>query len=107
MIDRRSLLAALAVVAGVAAAGSKAALALSAREEFYVAEHRWASKAVMGSLASLNFLGWAAGTPQESPDRWRLARRMVELQEISDKSKIEQALCERFADLWSAATRPI
>jgi hypothetical protein len=107
MIDRRSLLAGLAAVAGVAAAGTRAALALSAREEFYVAEHRWASKAVMGSLVSLNFLGWAAGTPEESPDRWRLARRMVELQEISDKSKLEQALCERFADLWRAATRPI
>jgi hypothetical protein len=107
MIDRRSLLAALAAVSAVAAAGSKVALALSTREEFYVAEHRWACQAAMGSLLSRNFLGWAAGTPQESPDRWRLARRMVELQEISDKSKIEQPLCEKFADLWRAVTRPI
>lgn len=105
MIDRRRLLAGLAVVAATVAAGSKAAGALSLREEFYLAEHRWASEAMMRFEASHDFLAWVAGTQAESPARWRLARRVIELEAMPDKSPIEQTLSEQFVDLWGAVTR--
>jgi hypothetical protein len=110
-ITRRSLLAGLAAVAGTAGANAYAAepgaAALSEREAFFVGEHRWAVGALLRALDTEDFAAWIGGGHEhECPSRWRLARCLVMLRELKDRSPLERTIKAEISKLWVGLTRP-
>ncbi|RAI45362.1 hypothetical protein [Rhodoplanes roseus] len=93
-IARRNLLASKTVVACAAAATR------TVREAFYAAEHAWAIDGLMQAVARQDFSGWSWGDETASPDRWRLARRRLELHNLPDPTAFEQTLTEELDRLW-------
>ncbi len=114
MITRRSLLAGLASVAGAMAASTApcptfgaaaATTVLTPTLQFYAAEFEWASRELLRAVAVNDFSAWAAGDMASSPNRWRLASRMVELREMNDPSPPLATLRSEFLLLWEQLSR--
>lgn len=118
-LTRRHLLASLTIAAAVAngpldpalaatavpAPSPAATTALTARETFYLAEHKWAVDGLLRAITTRDFAAWSSGDEAGRPDRWRLARRMTELQGASGLSPLETMLADEFAWLWGELTR--
>jgi hypothetical protein len=106
MITRRALLASLAAVAAAAAAPATAA-AFATREEYLMAEHRWAVQGLLSAIEAEDFWPWMwGGEEQENPRRWRLARLLVTLRELDAPTALEQQLLTEVESVWAQLTRP-
>ena len=81
--------------------------ALTEREAFFLGEHRWAVRALMRAEDRNDFAPWVGGGyAHECPGRWRLARCLVLLRELKDKSPLERSLKAETAKIWVKLTRP-
>lgn len=101
-LARRNILASRTVVACAAAT----AAARTRREAFYAAEHAWATDRLLVAVGRQDFAGWNAGDEGTSPERWRLARRRLELHLLADPSAFEALLRDEFDRLWSEIAAP-
>jgi hypothetical protein len=102
MLSRRTLLASHHAVARAAKPS-----ALTAREAFFLAEHRWAVEGLLAAVKSKDFWAWRwSGDEQERPFRARVARALMSLQTLDAPSPLELKILAEIDYLWRELTRP-
>ncbi|WP_267361024.1 MULTISPECIES: hypothetical protein [unclassified Methylobacterium] len=106
MITRRRLLAGLAAVAG-AALTHKPMLAAAAPDPLdqLRQEYEWAARGLLDAIETRDLTPWKAGTSEEKPNRWRLARAVVMSRELETQNPYGDILREQFQYIWEQLSR--
>ncbi|MDR3373036.1 MAG: hypothetical protein P4L98_04840 [Ancalomicrobiaceae bacterium] len=114
-MDRRRLLASFVAVfaasvtvdIGAALAAAEGSIdSFTARELSVGKEFLRLCQQLIEATESGDFSAWDPGPEDERPERWRLARLIVELSGAHDRTPFEDSLLQRLDYCWARLTQP-